>query len=427
MSIDTPIARFLLLLGLSFFFGLAFEEFHSRDKQPRPGGVRSFPLLALAGALLYRLDTRQLLPMSVGLLVLGIWLACFYWRHLGETDEQGVTGVGLMAPICNVLAYLLGPVALTEPPWVAVGATVAAVLFLTAREKLHGVARRIETSEIITAGKFLMLTGIVLPLLPDHPISHLTDISPHQVWLAVLAVCTVSYASYLLQRYVAPAGAGLWVALLGGLYSSTATTVVLARRARAEPGTLLQAQTGILLATAVMYLRLLAIILVFSRPLAAGLAPALLGLSAFGFVMAGFWLWIHGGYGAQTLDVKQSANPLELGTAAIFATVFVLISLASAWARTQFGTTGLYLLAAIVGVSDIDPFVLSLAEQGDGQMPVMTGVVAILIATSSNNILKAGYAAAFAGGRASLPPAAALALLALAGLGIAAWLAMTGG
>lgn len=328
MNIDAPVARFLLLLGLSFFFGLAFEEFHSHGKQARPGGIRSFPLLALAGGLLYRLDTRQLLPMSVGLLVLGIWLACFYWRRLGEADEQGVTTAGLMSPVCNVIAYVLGPVALAEPPWVAVGATVAAVLLLTAREKLHGLARRVETGEIVTAGKFLMLTGLILPLLPDQPLTSLTEITPHQVWLAVLAVCTVSYASYLLQRYVAPSGAGLWVALLGGLYSSTATTVVLARRARAEPATLLQAQTGIMLATAVMYLRLLVIVLVFNRPLAFGLAPALLGLSTLGLVMAGFWRWIKGGHVVQTQDGKQPGNPLELGAAVIFAAVFVLISLA---------------------------------------------------------------------------------------------------
>jgi len=422
MNVDTPIARFLLLLGLSFFFGLAFEEFHAHSKQPRPGGIRSFPLLALIGALLYRLDTRQLLPMSIGLLVLGIWLACFYWQRLRETDEQDAASVGLMTPICSVVAYVLGPIALAEPAWVAVGATVAPVLLLTAREKLHGLARQIETGEIVTAGKFLLLAGFILPLLPNQPVSPLTDITPYQVWMAVLAVCTVSYASYLLQRYVAPVGAGLWVALLGGLYSSTATTVVLARRARAEPTTLLQTQTGIMLATAVMYLRLLAIILVFNRSLAIALAPALLGLSAVGFVMAGVWHWLHHSRTLHAQVAHQPGNPLELGAALIFAALFVLISLAS-WTQSRFGTTGLYLLAAIVGVSDIDPFVLSLAEHGAGPMPTPREVVAILIAISSNNLLKAGYAAAFAGVRPSLPSAAALGALALCGLAISAGIA----
>lgn len=423
MNIDTPIARFLLLLGLSFFFGLAFEEFHAHGKQPRPGGIRSFPLLALTGALLYRLDTRQLLPMSIGLLVLGVWLACFYWQRLRETDEQDAASVGLMTPICSVVAYVLGPIALAEPAWVAVGATVAPVLLLTAREKLHSLARQIETGEIVTAGKFLLLTGLILPLLPNQPVSPLTDITPYQVWMAVLAVCTVSYASYLLQRYVAPVGAGLWVALLGELYSSTATTVVLARRARAEPVTLLQAQTGIMLATAVMYLRLLAIILVFNRSLAIALTPALLGLSAVGLAMAGAWHRLHRDRMPRAQLAHQPGNPLELGAALIFAALFVLISLASAWAQSRFGTTGLYLLAAIVGVSDIDPFVLSLAEHGAGPVPISREVVAILIAISSNNLLKAGYAATFAGVRSSLPSATALGVLALCGLAISAGIA----
>ncbi len=423
MTIDTPVARFLLLLGLGFFFGLAFEEFYASARQTRPGGVRTFPMLALVGALLYRLDPARLLPLSAGLLVLGGWLTCYYWRHLGEVDAEGRPNVGLMVPLCSVLAYLIGPVALAEPPWVAVGTTVSGVLLLTARERLHVFARHIEGAEIVTAGKFLVLTGLILPLLPDQPLTALTDITPHQVWLAVLAVCTVSYASYLLQRYVAPAGAGLWVALLGGFYSSTATTVVLARHASAEPSTLRQAQTGIMLATSVMYLRLLIIIGIFNQSLALGLAPALLGLSAAGLVMAGMWYWITGAPGGHGNPVSASSNPLELGAAVVFAALFVLISLVSAWARSQYGATGIYLLAAIVGVSDIDPFVLSLADHATGDMPVGVGIIAILIATSSNNLLKAGYTVAFAGRRAGLAPAAALGLLAVGGIGAAAWLA----
>jgi uncharacterized membrane protein (DUF4010 family) len=93
---------------------------------------------------------------------------------------------------------------------------VAAVLLLTAREELHGFARRIELAEIVNAGRFLLLTGFILPLRPNSAVTDLTSITPYQVWLAVIAVCTVSYASYLLQRYVAPSGAGLLTAVLGG-------------------------------------------------------------------------------------------------------------------------------------------------------------------------------------------------------------------
>jgi uncharacterized membrane protein (DUF4010 family) len=427
MTTTLPLAAgFLLLLGLAFFFGLAFEEFHAQGGQVRPGGVRSFPLLALAGALLFRLDIEHLLPLSVGLLVLGGWLACYYWRHVAETDAEGRPNVGLMVPICNVLAYLLGPIALAEPPWMAIGVTVVAVLLLTAREKLHGLARRLEVGEIVTAGKFLILTGLILPFLPNQPVTPLTDITPHQVWLAVLAVCSISYASYLLQRYVAPPGAGLWVAVLGGLYSSTATTIVLARRACAEPATVSQAQTGIILATAIMYLRLLIVVALFDSPLAGRLVAPLLSLTAFGLALAGLCYGLSAAPAELRADERPPANPLELTAALIFAALFVVISLASAWARTQFGVGGLLALAAIVGVSDIDPFVLSIAAGGAAPLSLGVSVAAILLAASTNNLAKAGYVAAFAGGRAAVAPAGALGHQALAGGGAAWWIALGG-
>jgi uncharacterized membrane protein (DUF4010 family) len=421
MPSPPPIVGLLLLLALGFFFGLAFEEFHARANQKRPGGVRSFPLLALTGALLYRLDPAHLVPLSAGLLALSAWLTCYYWQHLGETDAEGFPNVGLMVPICNVLAYLLGPVALAEPPWVAVGATVAGVLLLTARQELHGFARRIELTEIVNAGRFLLLTGFVLPLLPDTPVTDLTPITPHQVWLAMIAVCTVSYASYLLQRYVAPPGAGLLVALLGGLYSSTAATLVLARRARDDVSAVRQSEAGIVLATAVMYLRLLIIIFVFSRELAMTLAPPLLVLSALGLTMALGWYWIGGPHRADAGHAAAPANPLQLVTAATFAVLFVVISIASAWATQRFGSAGIYALAAIVGVSDIDPFVLNLAQGDPAQITVRVGAGAILVAASSNNVLKAVYAIVYSSAHVRVAPAA---LAVLAACGIAAAVVM---
>lgn len=421
MTTLPPIAAFLLLLGLGFFFGLAFEEFHAQGGGTRPGGVRSFPLLALSGGLLYRLDTERLLPVTAGLLVLGIWLTCYYWRHVEEIDPEGQPNVGLMVPICNVLAYLLGPIALTEPPWVAIGTAVTAVLLLTARERLHGLARRVETTEIVTAGKFLILTGLVLPFLPDRPITTFSEVTPHQVWLAVIAVSTVSYASYLLRRYVAPPGAGLWVAVLGGLYSSTVTTVVLARQARSDPGMLRQAQTGIMLATSIMYIRLLIIVAVFDRQLATRLATPSLILAVMGLVLAGLWYRASKSPTAKLATAARTpVNPLELTAAFIFASLFIVISLASGWVRGQFGEGGLFALAAVIGLTDIDPFVLSVAAGGPQFLSGGSAIAAIMIAASSNNVIKAIYAVGFAGARAAAIPAAALALLAVGG-GVAAW------
>ena len=390
-----------LLLGLSFFLGLAFEDFFAHTDERRPGGIRTFPMLALAGGMLYLIDTVHFLPFTAGLLVLGAWLVVYYRAHVGEhvAADQGAgePNAGLVIPLLNVLAYLLGAVALALPPWIAVTTTVASVLLLTGREQLHTLARRLEMKEIVTAGEFLILTGIVLPLLPDHAVTTLTAITPRQVWLALVVVCSFSYASYLAQRYWAAASGGLWMAALGGLYSSTVTTVVLARQAKADPAMKRQAQAGITLATAIMYLRILAVVAIFNLPLARSLALPLSGLSLAGFLIC-LWQYRFGKPAGEQppsgpMHLAASGNPLALGAAAVFAGLFVAISVVSAVAKSQFGVSGIYALAAIIGVTDIDPFVLNLAQGGISGMSNSALAAAILIAASSNNVLKALYAA----------------------------------
>jgi uncharacterized membrane protein (DUF4010 family) len=360
-------ASVALLLGLSFFLGLAFEDFFAQSPRRRPGGIRTFPMLALAGGVLYLLDPSQFIPFTGGLLVLGAWLIVYYRAYVGAVDEQGEPNVGIVVPILNIHAYLLGAVALALPPWVAVTMTVVAVLLLTGREQLHALARRVEIKEIVTAGQFLVLTGIVLPLLPNQPITTLTPITPRQVWLALVVVCTFSYVSYLAQRYWVTAAGGLWMAALGGLYSSTATTVVLARQAKAQPTLRRQAQAGITLATTIMYLRILAIVAIFNLSLARALVLPICALSVAGFIFCAVQYWWRAGpekQSAPAIHLAAGSNPLELGTAATFALLFVAVSLATVLVKSQLGISGIYALAAVVGISDIDPFVLNLAQGG---------------------------------------------------------------
>jgi len=413
-----------LLLGLSLFLGLAFEDLFGRIEAKRPGGVRTFPMLAVAGGVLYLFDPTHFVPFTGGLIVLGAWLTIFYRQHVADHDESGEPNVGLVVPVLNVQAYLLGAVALAMPPWIAVAMTVTSVLLLTGRDWLHALARRLEVKEIVTAGEFLILTGIILPLLPGEPVTTLTTITPRQVWLALVVVCTLSYVSYLAQRYWAAATRGLWMAALGGLYSSTATTVVLARQAQAGATTQRNAQAGITLATAIMYLRILLVVAIFNLTLARQLLTPLGCLSLAGLVICAlqYWLAKPAPETTTTSAMAQQAssrNPLELGPAALFAFLFVLTSLLSSWAKTQFGISGIYSLAAVVGITDIDPFVLNLAQGGTAGVPNSALAAAILIAASSNNILKAVYAAFFSGGRATAASASALVLLAVAGVAVA--------
>jgi uncharacterized membrane protein (DUF4010 family) len=378
-------------------------------------------MLALGGGVLYLFDPVHFIPFTGGLLVLGSWLLVYYQRHAGEPDKEGEPNVGLVVPVLNVHAYVLGAITLALPHWIAVATTVIAVMLLTGRTQLHELARRVDLKEIITAAQFLILTGIVLPLLPNEPVTTLTKITPRQVWLALVVVCTFSYVSYLAQRYWAAAARGLWMAALGGLYSSTATTVVLARQAKAEPTLERQARAGITLATSIMYLRIAAIVAIFNLTLARILALPLIGLALAGLAICAFQYWWgqspEKSKGQAAMLPANGENPLEIVPAVVFAGLFVATSLASSFATAQFGTSGIYALAAIIGVSDIDPFVLNLVEGGTTGVTNIAIAAAILIATSSNNMLKAFYAVSF-GGRVTAASAAALVVLAAAGAAI---------
>ena len=426
-------ARLVALLGLAFFIGLAFEEYFGDNKLKAPGGVRTFPLLALAGALLYALAPDTGFLFLGGLAVTGAWLAIWYWHHLStqraEPRIEHSPGIrldgGIMALVANLIAYLLGPITLTQPLWIPVAIAVSAVLFIGARERLHTFAETVGSTEIATLAKFLIIIGIVLPLVPNEPVTGITPITPYQVWLAVVVVSTLSYASYLVQRYVAPRHGLLYSAALGGLYSSTATTVVLSRRAGTAAGSTHILNAAITISTSVMFLRILIVVAIFNRELAFALAPFLAALLAAGLALSAWHYWRGASNGnVSGTEVLPPSNPLEIQTALIFALLFVALSVAVGWARPEFGESSLFALAALAGVTDVDPLVLSVAQSAHGDARLNFDAAAILLAATSNNLLKGAYTLAFAGRERGLVPA--LSLFALSAGGIAAILVAIG-
>jgi uncharacterized membrane protein (DUF4010 family) len=407
---DVGIERFALLLGLSLFFGFAFEGFYLDELPRRPGGVRTFPLLGLAGGVLFLLEPRYGAAFIAGLLVVGSWIYSFVRvQAKGASDEAEGP---FIVPACNLLAYALGALTMTQPLWLCIAVAVAAVLLLGSRRTLHAWAARIPMQEVITAGEFLILVGVILPLLWGRPTIPYTQITPFAVWLAVVAVSTISYISYLLQRFVFPKGGTLLTSILGGLYSSTATTVVLARRS-VEEGMTPELEAGIVAATAMMYLRVLVVCAIFNLALARVLVFPLLVLGA----VAGLIATVRSRSASRSMPTREFPNPLQLSTAFVFALLFVVVSMLATFAQSHLGRAGIFELAGIVGVTDIDPFVLSLAQGGAAGVDVATAASAILIATSSNNVLKAAYAYFFSHRRGGVP---AIMLVSLAVLGLVA-------
>lgn len=402
--------RLALIVGLSVFLGLAFEEVYKSQDRSSPGGIRTFPFLAMSGAMLYLIEPTHALVFAAGLLAIAAWLHAYL-----RVIRPGRDVPSFMIPASNLLAYVIGPIALIKPPWVSVAVTVTAVLLLDARERLHRLIRVLPRDELLTAGKFLILVGIILPLVPNTPVTNLTTLTPYGVWLAVVTICALSYLSYLLQRYAPMRNMALLPAILGGAYSSTATTVVLAKRLREAGAVQTDISAGIIAATSIMYVRLGVVIAVFNLHFALVIAPALLALSAIGAALAAYeWRRTIARPPEASLAIP-SVNPLQIPAAAIFASLFVVISLMSAWVSGQFGQAGILVLSAVVGATDIDPFVLNIAQSGVVGMSFGSLSAAVLVAASSNNVAKAAYAMGFGGAVSARRPALVLLTLSLLG------------
>lgn len=420
-------ARMGLAIAMAIVMGLAFEGIYKREERTSPGGIRTFPTLTVLGLVLYFVEPRNLVPYVAGLVAVSLWLYAHIRSEPALREPAGdLPRPGLMVPATNLLAYTFGPAALTQPAWVVVAVAVATVLLLESRSPLHRWVQQVPSDEVFTLGKFLILAGVILPLLPDHPVSDWTPITPFNAWLALVAVSSLSYGSYLLQRY-GPARLGaFWPAILGGAYSSTVATVALARE-QARLGTLAHARPdltiGIVAATAVMYVRFLIIIAFFNPQLAWLLLPPTTVCFALATAICG-WQWLRPRRQAAPPVTKLPAtNPLQLGAAVTFAASYVMLAVASAWVGRNFGQRGLYTLATFTGFTDANPFVLSLAQGGVSGLPLRAAAAATLLAASSNNVLKGCYALAFGGVRAARPAALTLFLLAAVGVGLALWYA----
>ena len=259
---------------------------------------------------------------------------------------------------------------------------------------LESLTKRIDPDEIFTFTKFLLLSAVILPVLPNSDFTSFR-INPFKTWLVVVAASAISYGSYVLQRVTKERGGVVLAALLGGAYSSTVSTAVLARRAAREDHPHLFSG-AILMGSGVMYVRLAALVGLFSRSLLAALAPSFIALAALG--MLGGWIWSRRP-DARTEEVKrefQPKNPLELSSAFLFGLLFLAMLVATRLAVIYLGRAGLYSLGAIMGVSDITPFIMGMTQVSPAQVPLQVASAAILIAASSNNIVKGIYAYALA-------------------------------
>lgn len=407
--------KILLVLFLSFLTGLEREEHRAGNDTYSFGGVRTFPLIGLTGYAVALLAEGQVLPIVLGLAVVGGFLMISYRQKLATSRTAGVT-----TEISALTTYLVGALVFREQYWIATTLSVASMFLLELKAGLEGLTARVAPEEILTFTKFLLLTVVILPVLPNQEFGPF-HINPFKSWLVVVAVSAVSYGSYVIQK-LTKGGGVLLAALLGGAYSSTVTTVVLAKRAaREERPHLFSGAT--LVASGVMYLRLAGLVTLFNRNLIATLGPAFAALAAAG-IGAG-WLWTRIP-DAKTGDLEREQepkNPLELRAALLFGVLFIAMMIATHLVVEYLGKGGVYTLAALMGVTDVDPFIMGMTQSAGTSAALSVAASAILIAASSNNLVKGIYAHSFGDRKTGLQSLCLLAGLSAAGLVPLFWLA----
>jgi len=408
-------AKLLLVLFLSFLIGLEREEHKVESGSYSFGGVRTYPLIGLIGYSIALLSGPQLLPVTIGFLVVGGFLLLSYWHKLSCAEAAGVT-----TEMSALATYLVGALVYYEHLWIATALSVASLLLLELKTVLEKFATRTAPQEILTFAKFLLLTAVILPALPNQQFGRF-HINPFKTWLVVVAVSTISYGSYVLQRVTKQRGGVVLAALLGGAYSSTVTTVVMSRRAAREQRPHLFAG-GILMASGVMYLRLAGLVALFNRQLAATLAPACLALAAVAIAIGFFWSRRPDAIASDVKREFEPSNPLELLAAFFFAFLFLAMLIATQLAVTYLGRAGVNTLAAIMGVTDVDPFIMGMTQAAGTLTPVKAAAVAVLIAAASNNLVKGVYSFSLADRKTGFQSLPLLTALALGGLVPLLWL-----
>lgn len=393
-NIPQSLIDFLIITVVSLLIGLSQRQLHTQknDQGFTFGTDRTFTFIGILGYLLTLLDPagyRLFLGGGLGLIVI---FGVSYYFHVKELKEFGVTTI-----LIGLITYSLGPVIINEPKWMVLLIVVTVLIFAELKELFINISQHFNRTEFLTLAKFIIIAGIILPIVPDKEFIPGISLTPYKIWLAVVVISSISYVSYLLKKFVFKKGSIIISGILGGLYSSTATTIILARKSHDDPANLKQYMAGIIFATAMMYLRILLIILIFNQELFLRVWLFFIIMTIVSCLVGLFLLYFRKtGRNATSGGLSEDKNPLEFKVAMIFTALYIVFTFLTFGAVTRFGTAGLNVLSFIVGLTDIDPFLINLF-QGKFGIGTYAVAVATLQAIISNNLLKMLYGCFFSG------------------------------
>jgi len=391
---------------------LAIGRLIGLERERRPdakAGLRTFALVALLGTLsaLIGRETQSGWVFAAGLLVVGGMMLAAIALDPHDDGDPGTTSV-----VALMVSYSLGAAVWFGYGSLAVMLAIATTALLYFKAELHGFTRSLSHKDVISILQFAVLSFVVLPILPNRDFGPYDAFNPHQIWWMVVLISGVSLAGYMALRFVAARHGAALIGFFGGLVSSTATTMVFARHARADESMATTATLVILLANMMVMLRLAVVAAILAPGLLMPLATVLgSGLLA-GLAVAAFgWRNLRR---SGDLPLPEVGNPTEIRTALSFGLLYAFVLFLAAWLQDAAGSKGLYLVSLASGLTDVDAITLSTLRLHSMQrLGAEPAVAAIALAVLSNLAFKAGLTV-FIGGNAlarrALPGLLAIAL-----------------
>jgi uncharacterized membrane protein (DUF4010 family) len=361
------------------------------------GGVRTFPLIAMLGAL------GALLTRNLGSWVLGVFLFAtsamlVLARTRSKDDDQGVTSE-IAAIVTFALGALAGAAELMPQDsrlLLVIGLAVVTMALLAVKRPLHGFIASISRDDVYATAKFGILALVALPLLPNRAFGPLEVLNPFKIGVFMVLVAAVSFAGYVAARLVGTGRGLLLVALIGGLVSSTAVTVTLSGRAKGHSTLVSISSLAIVAACSTMFVRVLVMVGIVDYPLLAKLAVPLGLMAVTGFGLALFsYLRLAGK--ARSADGVPFRNPFELGSALKFGLLYAVILFVAKAAEAEVGQNGLYASSVLAGLADVDAIALSMTELHQAGMGGTIAARCIVLAVFTNTLVKAAIAAVVGG------------------------------
>jgi uncharacterized membrane protein (DUF4010 family) len=414
----TTVRNFGTALLIGALVGIEREKRKAADVQPGIGGLRTFILIALIGAIAGWLAVTLGTPwiLVAALVVVAAPVVAGYVMAARTNPES----LGITTESATVVVCLLGAMSTLGHRELAVALAIVAAAVLAYKQPLHGLVERIGWEDLFAGLRLLIATFIVLPLLPNRTLDPWDALNPYSLWLLVLLISSLSLVGYVATRWLGAGTGTVLAGLTGGLVSSTAVTLSFARQSRtdARPSTVNALACGMVLSWCIMFGRVIAEVLVVNRALVVRVLIPFVAMAVAAAISA--WIYYRRSAASQTRVAATAEevplrNPFSLTAAAKFGAFFAVILLLVKLVQIYLPGKGMYMVAALAGLTDVDAITLSMAEyakRGDPQVAVH----AIVIASLTNTLVKSVMAATLGGPALRIPVLAATGAIVLAGV-----------